>query len=164
MSERGAGILFFDKSLGIVLAGYQPKHGKWSGFGGHSLEGETPCETAFREICEELFGISPRSEVLEEMIEFMNAELLSESDSYSLFILPIMSIFNISFFLQKNGYAITKYYPSFPVCLFHLLENRYNTQEAEVQKLLVFHLSEFQEMRLSLTKEFYNDILLLCSN
>ena len=158
MSERGAGILFFDKSLGTVLAGYQPKHGKWSGFGGHSLEDELPIQTALREVCEELFGISPRLEVIEEMIECMNPELLSESENYTLYGLPIMSIFNIPFFLQKNGYAITKYYPSFPVCIFQLLHNRYNTHEAEVQKLLVIHLSEIQEMKLSLTKEFYQDL------
>lgn len=161
MSKRGAGILFFDKSLGAVLAGYQPKYGKWSGFGGHSLDNELPLQTAFREVCEELFGISPRPEVIEEMIECINPEFISESENYSLFLLPIMSIFNIPFFLQKNGYAITKYYPSFPVCFFHLLHNRYNTNEAEVQKLLIIHLSEIQDMKLTLTQEFYNDLLLL---
>jgi 8-oxo-dGTP pyrophosphatase MutT (NUDIX family) len=164
MNERAAGILFYDKSLGTFLAGYQPKHGKWSGFGGHSQGDETPQQTAFREVCEELFGISPREEVLEEMIEFMNAELLSESETYTLYGLPILSIFNIPFFLQKNGYAITKYYPSFPVCLFQFLENRYNTQEAEVQKIVFFYFSELQEMKLSFTKEFYNDLLLLTNS
>ena len=90
MNERGAGILFFDKSLATILAGYQPKHGKWSGFGGRSLEGESSLQTAFREVCEELFGISPRTEVIEEMIECINPEFLSESENYTLFALPIM--------------------------------------------------------------------------
>lgn len=161
MNERGAGIVFFDKSLGTFLTGYQPKYGKWSGFGGKAHEEELPLQTAFREVCEELFGISPRPEVIDEIIDCITPDLISESDSYILFGLPILSLFTIPFFLQKNGYAITKYYPFFPVCLFDLLEKRYNTQEAEVQKLLILHFSEIQDMKLSFTKEFYQDIVLL---
>ena len=52
-----AGILLYT-ACGRVLAGYTPKLGKWSGFGGKIEEGESPLDAAVREVYEELFGSS----------------------------------------------------------------------------------------------------------
>ncbi len=158
--DKGAGILFYDESIRTVLAGFQPKHGKWSGFGGHSKDNESRIQTAFREVCEELFGISPNDESMNELIEIIHPTVLFDKVYYTLFCLPIMSIFKIVFILQKNNQTNSPYYLHMPLFLNELIEKRKIVEKAEVHSILLFHLSDLQDIKLTLTKEFYHDLLL----
>ena len=64
MAFLGAGILFTDEKH--VLAGYSYRK-QITGFGGHRRGEETPAQTAFREVVEELFEVEVGEELVDKL-------------------------------------------------------------------------------------------------
>ena len=67
-----AGVLFLRHNYDTVM-GVTPKHSHYSGFGGTKEEGESILTTALREAVEELYGISPDEELLDELVETLGS-------------------------------------------------------------------------------------------
>ena len=126
----GAGCMFTD---GVrVLAGYQNKTGKISGFGGKSNEGETAIQTALRETVEELFGV-----------EVVTVELIAKlpvSDhriDYPQYTCFIYSFTDLETFLRRSKRVLgsSSLYEEFPETLGDLLFRRISGDDCEVSEL-----------------------------
>jgi 8-oxo-dGTP pyrophosphatase MutT (NUDIX family) len=116
----------------IVLAGFQPKIGKVSGFGGKSKPYETPFETAIRETLEELLGVAG---VPHELVAKMpEGERHIAYPSYTCY---LYSFDDLETILRRarRYYVTSPYYSDFPVTIGDLILKRDPTSEAEVTQL-----------------------------
>lgn len=152
----GAGILFTDGAS--VLTGFHPSRGAWSGFGGKCEDGEIAQTTAVREVCEEVFGLEPAVEVLEEIRAALQFEEPSVRGDYAMFIVCVDELFTIGNRLEKNGYT-SPFYASFPKVISELLEQRSVPETAEIREILWFPLSELDAAQETFAPEFYKDLL-----
>lgn len=126
----GAGCMFTDGAR--VLGGYQTKTGKISGFGGKSIEGETPIQTALRETLEELFGVV---EVPAELIDKLPvSEHRIEYPQYTCF---IYSFTDLERFLRRSKRCLVRspFYEEFPETIGDLLFCRTAKGAGEVGEL-----------------------------
>ena len=127
-----AGCMFTDGR--IVLAGFQPKMGKISGFGGGAKPYETPFETAIRETLEELLGVS---EVPHELIAKMPEG--GRHISYPAYTCFLYSFDDLETILRRSRryYVMSPYYSDFPVTIGDLILKRDPAAEGEVTRLFL---------------------------
>ena len=153
----GAGILFISESGNSVLTGFHPKLNRWSGFGGKRRGTELALETAVREVIEELFGVfSLSSECFSEIMSCIESTPQNEG-GYMLFIETEKTIFMLSDILIKHQ-CYSDYYVNIPMNNNELVSNRFYLETMEIQKIEYFPLINLQDMRGSITDEFYSDI------
>jgi hypothetical protein len=161
-----AGILFVDSDSGTVLAGFHPKLGKLSGFGGKAQDNETAAETAVREVVEELFGIFTlepihRTALMSQLTRTQDGKAkVRVYESYSLFIEPLSTLFAFTDFLSKNGY-FSPFYLELPTNIHELLYLRIVPETGEITVLTRFWIKDRTEQRHLLADEFYEDISIL---
>ena len=153
----GAGILFVSYTGGSVLAGFHPKLGRWSGFGGKCHENELYIDTAVREVVEEIFGIFSLSPAILSELGKCVVSAPRNDGGYMLFIEPIDTLLNMCEVLRKNA-QISPYYQTIPSSLDSILVPRHVNYSSEISKLLFFAFRDIQDIRYLFTDEFYQDI------
>lgn len=153
----GAGILFISETGNSVLTGFHPKLNRWSGFGGKSRENEVAVETAVRKVIEELFGIfHPSLDCIAEIAECIESNPQNEG-GYMLFIETAKTLFIMTDILEKHQ-CYSEYYVDIPKNNTELISKRLYLESMEIQKVEYFALKNLQDMRGSITDEFYSDI------
>jgi hypothetical protein len=153
----GAGCMFTDGR--IVLAGFHPKLGKISGFGGMKIDDETPHQTAMRETLEELFGfkdiphdIIARMPVVDRHIAY---------PSYTCFLYSFDDLDTILRRAKRYFDSSSPYYPEFPTNLSELILKRtYENETMEVTEL--FLISTNTDVRMS--RSFQKDLNAVSEN
>jgi 8-oxo-dGTP pyrophosphatase MutT (NUDIX family) len=153
----GAGVLFMNPFHKKVLAGFHPKLGLWSGFGGKRQGQETIAETAFREVIEEMFGINLEKKDTIDLTASVRARFPIPADGYYIYCLPISAIFMLVSILERKSYT-SPYYETLPHSISELLECRSPTLTAEITKIQVFDLDRLDYIKHYVTSEFYKDL------
>ena len=124
MEYDGAGVLFTNRR--IALAGYHPQKTCLSGLGGkREASDRTPQETAFREVLEELFGLSvvTRS-ILESLcIAFSSPETILGYSKYIVYVYSFKDLTRLLHLCKSRG-LVSPLYSSFPETLEELLLQR----------------------------------------
>ena len=144
-----AGCMFTDGH--IVLAGFQPKISKMSGFGGKSLENETPFETAIRETLEELLGV--RNVPYELIAKMPPCERHIAYPAYTCFVYNFDDLETI--LRRARRYYITSdYYSKFPTEVGELILQRQSVEGMEVEELFLIPAST----RIAVSRSFQKDI------
>ena len=154
----GAGVLFLNPFVRKALAGFHPKLGLWSGFGGKRQGNETIAQTAFREVVEEVFGIEIQKKEIAEIVAAVKARFPVPARGYYIYCLPVSSIFMIVSVLERNRYS-SPYYENLPHSMSELLECRSPPPNAEITKIQVFDLDRLDYIKYYVTSEFYKDLL-----
>jgi len=151
----GAGCMFTNGI--VVLAGFQPKIGKISGFGGVGKEPETPHETAIRETLEELLGVSSVPYELIAKMPECNRHIAYPS--YTCF---LYSFDDLDTILRRarRYYVTSPYYSEFPTNVSELILNRDYHDGMEVTDL--FMMPTNTEVEIS--KSFQKDLKAVASN
>jgi len=121
MSFSAAGILFQHGTK--FLSGWNPSLGAWSGFGGKRRGIETSIQTAIREVVEEVFQVNIRADHNSALEVILSPYDFQENGDYVVFFMNLSSLFQISVFLEKNGYR-SPLYSSFPTTIVDLIEAR----------------------------------------
>jgi 8-oxo-dGTP pyrophosphatase MutT (NUDIX family) len=132
----GAGCMFTNGR--VVLAGFQPKISKISGFGGASKAYETPFETAIRETLEELLGVT---EVPHEVIAKM-PECIRHI-AYPAYTCFLYSFDDLETILRRarRYYLTSEYYVDFPTTVGDLVLRRHISEGMEVTDLFLTPLN-----------------------
>jgi 8-oxo-dGTP pyrophosphatase MutT (NUDIX family) len=127
-----AGCMFTNGRL--VLAGFQPKISKISGFGGTSKHYETPFETAIRETLEELLGVT---DVPHEIIAKMPE--CSRHIAYPAYTCFLYSFDDLETILRRarRYYLTSEYYADFPTTVGDLVLRRHISEGMEVTDLFL---------------------------
>jgi hypothetical protein len=132
-----AGCFFTDGNL--YLAGYQPnkKIPCISGIGGNPEEGETEIETAFRELIEELFEISPVPREMQKDLE-MNVQpsLRMCNEGYTILQFTFKDLETILERMSKFD-PKSKLYQEFPMTVGDLVLKRIVCSKAEISHLVL---------------------------
>jgi len=132
---KAAGVLFLQSNYNTIL-GLSSKDNHYSGFGGKQEPGESIQYTAFREAVEELYGIDPDVELLDELVERFAENHRYERDGY---------LFYIVWFDQYPEFADivrfhkrkTPYYDKFPKSIKSLVRRRKIVENMEITTLKV---------------------------
>lgn len=134
MEYTGAGVLFTNRRL--ALSGYHPQKACLSGLGGkRETSDRTPQETAFREVLEELFGLSmvPRS-IVEELCGFFSCpETMMAYSTYIVYVYTFKDLQQL-LHLCKSAGLVSPLYSSFPKTIEELLLQR-NEGPCEISHL-----------------------------
>ncbi len=131
MSYIGAGVLITDGTH--VLAGYQPRRGATTGFGGKREEGEEPLETASRELLEELLGLTkgPKTNIFSKW-----TRLTADDADYVLFTCSFAHLEEILLHVDDSPY-----YKVRPTNITDLILRRTAPEDAEVGALALIPLA-----------------------
>ena len=134
-----------------VLAGYQTKTRKISGFGGKSHVGESRIETALRETIEELFGIT---DVPADLIRKLPiSENTIEYPEYTCF---VYNFDDLQTFIRRAGRYINSspLYAVFPGTVWELVQNRMFSEAVEVGELYLIPTDAY-----TLSRSFERDLM-----
>ena len=129
-----AGCLFLENNT--ALCGYAPKYGTYTGFGGKSLHGELPIETAIRETLEELYGINPSKKIIYDLVNLLKQYPFDERKGYYFLICSFEDIGIFYRILQKHS-VTSPYYKELPTDIDELIKNRLPDFEAEIYDLSI---------------------------
>lgn len=130
-----AGVLFLRHNYDTVM-GFTPKHAHYSGFGGTKEEGESILTTALREAVEELYGISPDEELLDELVDRFAENPRYERDGY-LFILIWFDEYPEFADIVRFYTRRTPFYDRFPKTIKSLVRKRKSVENMEITHLIV---------------------------
>jgi 8-oxo-dGTP pyrophosphatase MutT (NUDIX family) len=135
MEYSAAGVLFTNGR--VALAGYHPYKGQISGLGGKRIpEDETPFETAFREVLEELFGVDPvPPSLMKELRDvFFFPDTILCDNIYINYVYSFEALTHLLHICKK--YEITcPFYTIFPETVQDLLLKRIPTDGVEITHL-----------------------------
>ena len=130
-----AGVLFLRHTYDTLM-GYTPKRRHYSGFGGNKEEGESILTTALREAVEELYGISPDEELLDELVERFAENPRYERDGY-LFVLIWFDEYPEFADIVRFHERRSPYYDRFPKSIKSLVRRRRSVADMEITRLVV---------------------------
>jgi hypothetical protein len=138
-AEKGpAGILFVNQwpRPTHCLAGFQPKRGGITGFGGKAEPYDYGrYHTAWREVLEELFGIANLT--LAAYVSWMFEPVREfETAGYTTFVLTFEQLEKAACWLRQQGEE-SPYYEIFPVKVWDCVMGRRRVPTMEVQELAV---------------------------
>ena len=152
----GAGCMFTNGQ--VVLAGFQPKIGKISGFGGAKINDEMPYETAIRETLEELFGFE---NIPYELIAKM--PIVDRHIAYPSYTCFLYNFDDLDTILRRaRRYFLTSpYYVDFPTNISELILNRqYSDDTMEVTQLFLIPT----DSNIVVSRAFQKDLDAVSSN
>ncbi len=134
-SFMGAGCVFTDGHH--ILAGYQP-HKKYpciSGIGGHTEEGESYLQTAYRETIEELFDVFALPDgLIDTLIRKMAPKQISIKKGYVLVQFTFQDLEKFLKLCRKAGLQ-SPLYSKLPKNLFQVIQRRAYTETSEISAL-----------------------------
>jgi hypothetical protein len=120
MTFLGAGILFTDEKH--VLAGYSFKK-QITGFGGHCIGRETPAQTAFREVVEELFEVEVDEELVDKLISEFRLKEFYLNDNYWVAKCSFEELERLLIIVKQFG-VISPLYDEMPVTIQEVIFRR----------------------------------------
>lgn len=120
MNFLGAGLLFTNDVY--MLAGYSPQKGI-TGLGGHREGNETPAETAFREIVEELFHISASPELVKNLIQTIFSSEFVLNDNFYVSKCSFAELERLMYTVRSTG-VTSPLYSVFPTTVQDLIFTR----------------------------------------
>jgi 8-oxo-dGTP pyrophosphatase MutT (NUDIX family) len=140
MSEiKAAGCLFIQGDY--VLTGYNPKLNIWSGIGGKIEKGELPYQTAFRETIEELYGLIPSKEIIDNCVKIFSTYKMIIKNNYGFIPFSFDKISTISHII-KEYIDSTPYYDYIPMSFNELITIRKTTENMEITELKVINYKQ----------------------
>lgn len=159
----GAGCVFTNGRY--ILLGFQSRNYLMSGIGGKRKEGEDTVQTAFREVIEEIFGITG---VTEECIEKCKNRIIPvgafSRDKYHIYVLTFEHIFDIVNVLNETGCeGASPYFDVLPSRMDELLFNRNAHSGNEVPYLSLIPLVCARN-KFRVDKDIFEDIRSLYRN
>jgi len=128
-----AGCIFTDGKL--VLAGYHPQKGYITGIGGKSCANETPINTAFREMLEELFLVFDYP-FLNELIALRTPKLTTVTQEYTNHVFSLNDLTDMLRLLSAKK-LVSPFYKVFPTTVGELVLNRRITDSSEISHLVI---------------------------
>jgi len=135
MEYSAAGVLFTNGR--IALAGYHPYRVQLSGLGGkRNPEDETPFETAFREVLEELFGVHPvPAAFMKELRDvFFFPDTILCDNHYINYIYSFEALTHFLHMCNRAGIR-SSFYKTFPETVEALVLNRIPIDGVEITHL-----------------------------
>jgi len=130
-----AGVMFLRNNYDTLM-GFTPKRSHYSGFGGMHEEGESILVTALREAVEELYGIHPDDELLDELVDRFAENPRYERDGY-LFILIWFDEYPELADIVRFHARRSPYYERFPKSIKSLVRKRRSVADMEITRLIV---------------------------
>ena len=159
----GAGCIFTNGKY--ILLGFQSRNYLMSGVGGKRKEGEDTVQTAFREVIEEIFGITG---VTEECVEKCKNRIIPvgafSRNKYHIYVLTFEHIFDIVNVLNETGCGReSPYFDILPSRMDELLFNRNAHSSSEVPYLSLIPLV-CAKNKFRVDKDIFEDIRSLYRN
>ena len=130
-----AGVMFLRNNYDTLM-GFTPKHSHYSGFGGMREPEESILMTALREAVEELYGIRPDVELLDELVDRFSENPRYERDGY-LFILIWFDEYPEFADIVRFHARRSPYYERFPKSIKSLVRKRRTVADMEITHLIV---------------------------
>jgi hypothetical protein len=162
LSYKAAGIVF--KNSTHILAGYQPnkKQPCISGFGGMRKGSEMYAETAWRETLEEMFGLETIPDtVLQRIYSELPSKCIMHTQGY-IFIVYSFKDLEILLKLVRQLKLPQTIYATYPRTVNDLIFSRLNRPSNEVGQLALLPLVPHVYKTSLVSKDFVQDIVLLC--
>jgi hypothetical protein len=159
MAFLGAGILFADEKH--VLAGYSYKK-QITGFGGHCIGRETPAQTAFREVVEELFEVEVGEELVDKLISEFRLKEFYLNDNYWVAKCSFEELERLLMIVKQSG-IVSLLYDEMPIKIEDLVFRRklFNVEHVEHTHIVLLPYSSeiaFEPLFLSDIKLFQTNI------
>jgi hypothetical protein len=136
---KAAGCLFIQDTY--VLTGYNPKLNIWSGIGGKIEPGESPRITAYRETIEELFGINPSKEILDDCESAFGIIPLNIRDNYGVIKISFDLYIHLSYILRAHK-CVSPFYNNIPISFNEVIHQRKQVENAEITVLKIINYKD----------------------